>query len=79
MEDRGAFPSLARALGALAGLYVGINGLSLFLNVLLQRLSARGIIVSPAFSYAASGAVELVNTAALGCPGTSKKRDFSCV
>lgn len=65
MEDRRAFPSLVRALGALVGMYVGINGLSLLLNVLLQRLSARGIIVSPALSYTASGAVELV------CVGTA--------
>lgn len=63
MEERRAFPSLERALVALAGMYVGMNLLSLLLSGLLQMLSARGIAVSSAFSYACSGAVEL------GCVG----------
>lgn len=54
------FPSAERALFALAGLFVGMNLLAILLQVGIQKLSARGIALSPAFSYAASGAVELL-------------------
>ena len=60
MEERRAFPSLERALIALAGMYVGLNGLSLLLSGLIRMLSARGIVISSVLLYACSAGVELL-------------------
>ena len=66
MEERRAFPSLERALCALAGLFVAMNALSLLLSAGVSALTARGMNVSPALLYAASGATELI---CIGFPG----------
>lgn len=60
MTDHRAFPSLKRALGALAGMMIGMNMLSLLLSVGFKAIAARGIAISPAFSYLCSGVIELL-------------------